>query len=138
TTYTSGGAPGIYKIEIQSPMVLSAPSSFVVIYEKDSLYVNPFSNSTKKIKPILKCVEQLRTPINGFSYKANFAYENANAAAIYIPIGADNAIIARGAYSGQQPELFLPGGGSFEILFDGNKLTWIVYSFEVNQKASAT
>lgn len=45
-------------------------------------------------------------------------------------------LVAEGNYQGRQPELFYPGTDTFSIRFDGKKLTWIVITYEVNQKSS--
>jgi len=97
------------------------------------LYVNPFGPGTKHIKPNLICVEELDADSLGFGYIAHFEYENDNATDVFIFRGDDNFLSSQGSYYGDiQPELFLSGGGTFDVLFDGVKLTWTVSSYKHN------
>jgi hypothetical protein len=102
------------------------------------LFVNPYGPGTKHIIPKLVCVEELAADSLGFQYIAHFAYENDNPTDVFIYIGADNYLSSQGSYyTATQPELFHSGGGSFDVLFDGNKLTWTVSSYRQNgQKTS--
>jgi hypothetical protein len=82
-------------------------------------------------------VELLAVPISGFKYKAHFRYENRNTTGVYIPVGTNNQITGKGKFSiANQPVLFLPGGGKFEVLFDGLKISWLVTSIESGKKTS--
>ena len=65
-----------------------------------------------------------------------FPYENPNLTTVYVPIGSDNNIIALGSYSGVQPQIFLPSGGKFDVYFDGQKLTWLLITYNGNQKTA--
>jgi hypothetical protein len=128
------GLAGVYTI-IPSNLVLSS-SNYLITYVNGTFYVNPKGQGAKKIKPSLICIDTLVNHPSGFNYVARFAYQNDNSTAVYIPLGPDNRITALGSFSGTPPVVFVPGGGQFEIYFDGLKLTWTVRSFEVNQKAS--
>jgi hypothetical protein len=66
-------------------------------------------------------------------YIAHYKYENGNATDVYIPVGPDNFFSGAGSYNAiNQPELFVSGGGTFDVPFDGVKLTWTVKSFNGN------
>jgi hypothetical protein len=123
------GAAGIYQI-----IPSATAENYVFTPVNGTLYVNPFGPGTKHIKTKLRCVEQLDEPDeNGFLYVANFEYENDNATHVFIPVGEDNYFTSQGSYNSvNQPELFLAGGGSFTVPFDGSSLVWTVKSFRHN------
>jgi hypothetical protein len=131
-TYTN--QPGIYTIT-PSDIQFEVPGNYNADYQNGLLYVNPSDNSSKAIRPILRCVEEVKNNPN-YSFVAHFEYQNDNATAVYIPIGPDNNLIGESSYAGIQPQLFLPGGGAFDILFKGDKLTWSVTSFDKGKKTS--
>lgn len=114
-------------------MVLSSPSSFTIEYGTAVLTVVGHDKKIKKIKPKLICIEELKRPVNGFKYKANFAYENDNDFTVVVPIGDLNKIRGRGRFKEDQPTQFLPGGGKFSIYFDGSKITWLINNTGINQ-----
>jgi hypothetical protein len=104
------------------------------------LYVNPFGSGTKHIKPSLRCVEELIPPVGDFTHIAYFEYENDNPTDVYIPIGPDNIVSSPvgGTFeAADQPEIFKSGGGNWEAMFDGQKLTWMVASFRHNGQKSS-
>jgi hypothetical protein len=95
-----------------------------------TLYVNPSGPGTKFIKTSLICIDTIPPDTLGFTFIAYFEYENKNSSNVFIPIGEDNELVAEGSFNGiNQPELFLSGGGTFSVPFDGNKLTWVVASY---------
>jgi hypothetical protein len=104
-----------------------------------TLYVNPFGNNVRSIKPTLECV----TDNGDGTFFANYAYTNTNTVDVWIPAGSpDNYILESnpGAVlnGGLPPTIFKAGGGRFRIRFDGSKnITWIVQSFEKRQKTSS-
>jgi hypothetical protein len=128
------GLAGVYSI-IPSNVEFASGSNYEIEYLNGVLYVNPSGNSAKAIRPVLRCVEEVKNNPN-YTLRARFEYQNDNASAVFIPIGPENMIVSEGSYSGVQPELFLPGGGSFEILFTGARLTWTVVSYEKDKKTS--
>jgi hypothetical protein len=77
------------------------------------------------------CIDQVDPAgNNGYSYIAHFKYTNDNSTNVYIPAGEDNYFTGAGSYDpSDQPELFVTGGGTFDVPFDGVKLTWTVQSF---------
>ena len=79
-------------------------------------------------------MEELLVPdSNGYTFIANFSYENNNATDMYIPIGEDNVLSGVGPFDGSnQPVVFQSGGGSWTAAFNGEKLTWTVASFKHN------
>jgi hypothetical protein len=126
--------PGIYTIT-PSGIEFEVPGNYDITYQNGLLYVNPSDNSAKAIRPILRCVEEVKNDPN-YSFIAHFEYQNDNATAVFIPIGPENNLISQSSYSGAQPQLFLPGGGSFDILFKGDKLIWSVTSYDKGKKTS--
>jgi hypothetical protein len=135
---TYSGASGTYSI-IPSAYVFGASANYTISYQIGTLYVNPKSNGAKNIKPVLLCVSQL--PPNhpsGYAFVAHFSYQNQNSSPVYIPIGPENYLQSTGSYDGSnQPIVFNAGGGTFDVPFDGTKLTWVVISFRGNQKTSS-
>lgn len=126
------GNAGTYQV---IPQASSSNYSISVVI--GILYVNPFGPGTKHINPKLICVETL-PPGSAYGYVANYSYQNKNNDDVYIPYGEDNSIGAVGSFDGSaQPELFLAGGGTFSIPFDGLDMTWTVASYNhKGQKAA--
>jgi hypothetical protein len=93
-----------------------------------TLYVNWVDDKAKKIRTYLDCVQESGDP--EFPFTAYFFYENTNSYPIYEePGGPYNYIVSEGVYDGTLPPAeFVPGGGSFTVNFDGQKLTWTVFS----------
>jgi hypothetical protein len=115
--------------------VTATPSNSNYLYTLESgvLYVNPNNNNTKAVKPILNCVQELDDNL----YVAHFEYKNDNNTDIYIPVGPDNTLTGSGIDPESlnlQPTLFLSGGGSFDIFFDGSFISWEVSTLDKNQK----
>lgn len=130
------GAAGVYSI-IPSAVVLSVSANYTINYIAGNLYVNPKGKGAKNVIPKLDCVDVVVNNTSGFNYVAHFSYNNPNATPVFIPIGSDNIITGPGLYSGVQPELFLPSGGKFDIYFDGNKIQWLLATYNGNHKSSA-
>jgi len=129
------GQPGTYTIT-PSALGLQNPSDYNISYLSGNLYVNPDDGSNIITK--LDCVEKLVNDPSGFGYRAHFSYQNKNASALFIPVGPDNNITSAGTFSGQQPQLFVPGGGGFLINFDGSKMTWTVVSFQSGHSSASS
>jgi hypothetical protein len=127
------GNAGTYSI-IPFGISVETPESYVVTYTPGTLYVNPFGNNAKNVKPSLVCVDTLKNDPSGFRYLAKFEYTNSNATVVFVERGADNFL--QGNYAGTQPEIFPPGTGSFNIAFDGLKLKWTLNTFYGTQKTS--
>lgn len=114
---------------------LLSNSNYSLTAEIGVLHVNPYGPSTRAIKPVLNCIEEISP---GY-YIANFEYKNENDVAVYIPAGEDNLLTGTGIdWEASQaiPEWFEPGGGSFYIFFDGTELSYIVNSRDGDQKVS--
>ena len=105
-------------------------------YVSNKLYINPKGSAAKNVQPKLDCVGTLVNHPSGFNYVARFSYINQNATAVYVPIGGSNSIT--GTYSGQQPTVFQPGGGTFEIYFNGSSLPWKLSTYNGNSLVSCT
>lgn len=101
------------------------------------LYVNPSGSGAKAIRPVLLCIDIYATPVGGYSYVAHFKYENKNSTDVYIPVGPNNQISGKGKFNPSgQPTLFLSGGGTFDVPFDGLRIVWQVTSLESGRKTS--
>jgi hypothetical protein len=118
--------------------VLQRPLNYTISYANGVFYVNPKGNGAKNVKPKLDCVDTLYQHPSGFRYVAHFSYENPNPTPVYVPIGPNNNLTSAGFYSGVQPILFYPSGGSFDIYFDGQTLKWQLITFNGNQKTSTS
>jgi hypothetical protein len=84
-----------------------------------------YQQSREKVVPLLECVID-----NGDeTYIAYFGYKNHNSFQVEIPIGAENNFTP-GSKDRGQPSSFAPGrsspypNSSFQVVFDGNPLTW--------------
>ncbi|MEZ5195703.1 MAG: MBG domain-containing protein [Bacteroidales bacterium] len=124
--------PGTYTI---TPVATA--SNYTMTYISGLLYVNPDGPGTKHIIPKVICVDPLPAG-SAFGFLARFEYTNNNNSDVFIPVGEDNFFTSTGAYDAiNQPELFLAGGGYFEVPFDGSDLTWTVASYNhKGQKAA--
>ena len=112
--------------------------NYDVQYKNGTLYVNPNRLTARTITPTLICVEELYKDPSGYKYKAHFAYTNDNWTPVYIQSGSDNNLTSSGSFSGSSPQLFEVGGGQFDILFDGNPITWKVSSYFFLRKKTLT
>jgi hypothetical protein len=128
------GSAGTYQI-----IPAATADNYIFTPVNGTLYVNPYGPSAKHIKFKLTCIDLIVPPdSNGFAYMARFDYDNENSTTVYIPIGTDNYLTGQGSYNGdEQPELFLAGGGTFYVPFDGNKLTWTIKSNNKNGQKTA-
>ncbi len=129
------GLAGTYTITPYS-LILPVPENYDINYLIGTLYVNPAKHGAKKILTYLSCVDTLLNDPEGFKYVAHFEYNNRNKSSVYIPVGEDNRIITEGNYLGKPTEIFLPGTGSFEIYFNGDKLVWEIRTYESNKKTA--
>jgi len=108
-------------------------SNYTYDLETGTLFVNPIDNNTKAVKPVLNCIQEIS---EGY-YVANFEYKNDNSDDIFNPLGPDNMLTGSGidwANSDPIPELFLSGGGSFHVFFDGTDISWDVTTLDKKQK----
>ena len=134
TSPNYSGLAGVYTINAQD-IQFAIPGNYEITYLTGTLYVNPSTSSARAIRPILRCVEEVKNNPT-YSFRARFEYQNDNATAVFIAQGTENLIVATGPYSGIQPELFQPGSGSFDILFTGTKLSWTLVSDDKGKKTS--
>jgi hypothetical protein len=121
------GDPGEYQIQ-----PYASPVNYFITSVPGSLYVNPGKRFTRAVWPILTCVDELVGDPSGYTYIAHFRYENKNSVNVYIPAGNDNFVTSKGKFMvTNQPVVFLPGGGTFDVLFDGKLLAWTVRSLDI-------
>jgi hypothetical protein len=128
---------GVYTINVCC-LSFSKSANYNIVYQTGLLYVNPKGSGAKKIVPTLFCVDTLIGHPSGYAYVANFKYTNTNSTPVYIPIGTSNTLSPAGIYAGTQPIVFNPGGGSFQIYFNGSTLTWTVKSYEGSTLSTMT
>jgi hypothetical protein len=128
------GLAGTY--QVIPAATLKLPTNYTLQLSNGTLYVNPSGASAKAIRPSLICVEELQVPVQGFYFVAHFGYSNKNSSTVYVPAGPDNKIVADGSYSGNVPEVFAPGTGSFDVYFDGSRIIWALTTVENNRKTS--
>lgn len=115
---------------------LNEPINYTTSLVNGTLYVNPYGNGAKAVRPFLYCVEELIEPVQGFYYVAHFGYKNMNSVAVSAPLGTDNYIQADGSFYGKPPVVFPPGEGTFDIYFDGQRMTWVLKTAENAKKTS--
>jgi hypothetical protein len=138
--------PGIYHVNFPA----ETDNYFFTVQPEINLYVNPDDNGTKSVKPKLRCVDEA-DPATGYAYIAYFEYDNDNTDPVFVFTGPDNllTIESNGSWAPltPQPQLFEAGGSNgtaWEVLFDGNKITWTVKSLKqgdpsgVGSSASST
>ena len=106
-------------------------------YQNGILTVNIDPSIMSAIRPVLRCVEVLSNDPDGYKYLARFEYINNNTVTVFIPIGPDNFLNASGKFKAlDQPEYFKPGGGAFNVKFNGEKLIWTVTSMDKTKKTA--
>ena len=126
------GEAGSYQI-----LVSGSAANYIITTVPGTMYVNPSGPGCFAVRPILRCIEELQEHASGYDFVAHFEYQNKNSTAVYVPIGEDNILIGEGAFDAvDQPVLFLSGGGSFDVYFNGEKLFWQVSSLESGRKTS--
>jgi len=112
--------PGIYSI-VQNLQLLP-PVNYVVGYANGILFVNPQSSTVKPVEPSLRCVEVV-SGSSGLNYLAHFEFQNDNSTPVFVPSGPNN-FLSGSPVSAGPIELFMPGTGGFDVLFDGSELVW--------------
>jgi hypothetical protein len=129
------GQSGTYEI-----IPFASAANYLFTAYNGSLYVNPYGPGTKNVKISLICVEPIPTDANGYSFIANFRYENPNAQPVYVGIGPENRISGTGKFeNSNQPELFLPGTGTWQARFDGSRITWSLITYNgINKSSTAS
>ena len=140
-TYTLGSAyqldrPRTYVI---NPFVSTSIDNYTLNYATGTLYVN--DDKAKRITTALNCVEKLATPIRGFGYRAKFTWNNQNNTTVFVPIGDKNFIRGTvGTYDATTPPttVFTKGSGTFELLFDGTRLEWVLVTNSLNTNTQST
>lgn len=102
-------------------VALNVPWDESGTYLLDNLRV---ATAADALTPVLTCV----STHDEETYYARFSYRNDAAAAVTVPVGAENNFDPGTPFEGQQtqPELFLPGSSPdpFTVAFDGTPLTW--------------
>lgn len=99
-----------------------------------TLFINPFDDSVKKVRTFADCVSYN----NDGSYTVTFRYENDNLDPVFVPLGEFNNLSGPGSNGtiGELPTIFMPGSGTFKIQFNGDQLTWSLYTYGSFNKSS--
>ena len=121
----------------QTVTPIASNSNYLFGAVSSILHVNPYGPGTKKIRPVLNCIQEID---DGSGYIANFEYENKNDADVYIEAGTVDNWLEGGGIDPEilyQPSMFFAGGGTFMVYFDGTELSWSVTSIESNHKVSS-
>jgi hypothetical protein len=132
------GSAGTYSI-IPSNVVPSCTDCYVITYTSGTLYIDPRGRNVKNLKPYLVCVDTLLNDPGGLRYVATFGCNNPNSTTIFVSRGPDNNLSGDGAATavGTLPQVFKPGDNTtFQIKFNGKKMTWTVRTYLVNQKTA--
>jgi len=130
--------PGQYVIKA-SGTTLPLNANYTITHTNGILYVN--DSKAKKITTTLKCVEKLTTPINGFTYRARFLYDNPNTTNVYVPLSSTrNFVQGNGLFdrTNPPPTLFLSTDGGYDLLFDGTLVTWVLVTNSLNSSTLST
>jgi hypothetical protein len=101
-----------------------------------TLFVNPYGDDIKSIKPVLDCVDE--TGETEFPYVAYFSYNNTNAETVYVFNPADNYIAGEAKFDRnvKLPTTFAPGTGKFSVKFDGARMAWYLTTFDGEKRTS--
>jgi len=83
----------------------------------------------------LRCVEVV-SDSSGLNYLAHFEFQNDNSTPVFVPKGPNNFLSSSQAFAGTPVELFMPGTGGFDVLFDGSQLVWNLTSNDNNNQQS--
>lgn len=72
-----------------------------------------------------------------FQNVLNCQYYNPNSAPVYVPVDPDNYLTGPGLFeNSQQPQLFLPGTSNWQARFNGDKITWVLNTYNGTHKSS--
>jgi len=133
--------PGVFTVSIEDP------TNYVMAYTSEAiLFVNPFNDEIKKVRNYSDCVKH--NDDRPGTYTVTYRYENDNDYAVYVAPGDDNNPLsgadnnltgpAAATAEGKLPTIFMPGSGTFEIVFNGEQLVWSLTTYEGTQKSSVS
>jgi len=114
---------------------LLPPVNYVVSYANGTLYINPQGPAVTPVTTSLRCVEVV-SDSSGLNYLAHFEFQNDNSTPVFVPKGPNNFLSSSQAFAGTPVELFMPGTGGFDVLFDGSQLVWNLTSNDNNNQQS--
>ena len=102
-----------------------------------TLFINPFNDDVRKIRTFSDCVSYNN---DDDSYTVTFRYENDNFDPVFVPLGEYNNLSGPGSNGiiGELPNIFMPGSGTFKIRFNGEQLTWSLYTYGSFNKSSVS
>jgi len=121
--------PGVFTVRIEDP------TNYEVEYNEATLFVNPFNDEIKKVRTYADCVSNNQDG----TYTVTYRYENDNDDAVFAA-GDDNILSgpAEPTATGTLPTIFMPGSGTFEIIFNGEQLVWSLTTYEGTHKSSVS
>jgi len=118
--YYNTDVPGVYTVSITNP------TNYIMAYNNETtLLINLINDGGKKVRTYSDCVVYNKDTDD---YTVTYRYENDNDYQIYVAAGDYNRLTGI-VYDGILPTTFIPGGGTFEIRFDGNQLTWSLFTY---------
>ena len=118
--YYNTDVSGVYAVSIANP------ANYTIAYNNETtLTINLYNDGGKKVRTYSDCVVYNKDTDD---YTVTYRYENDNDYPIYVAAGDYNKLTGI-IYNGILPTTFISGGGTFEIRFDGNQLTWSLYTY---------
>jgi len=117
--YYNTDIPGAYNVRITNPV------NYTMAYNNEATLLINLISAGKKVRTYADCV--VYNEDTG-DYTVTYRYENENDYQIFVAEGDYNKLTGN-VYDGILPTVFMPGGGTFEIRFDGNQLTWSLYTY---------
>ena len=117
--YYNTDVSGAYNVRITNPV------NYTMAYNNEATLLINLISAGKKVRTYADCVVYNEDTDD---YTVTYRYENDNDYQIFVAEGDYNKLSGN-VYGGILPTAFLPGGGTFEIRFDGNQLTWSLYTY---------
>ena len=131
-----GAEGGINDVGAFTIMIRDDRKNYAIEFNKATLFINPFNDDIRKVRTYSDCVAYN----NDGSYTVTFRYENDNFDPVFVPVGEYNNLSGPGAAGaiGELPTVFMPGSGTFEIQFNGDQLTYSLYTYGSFNKSSVS
>jgi hypothetical protein len=131
-----GAEGGINDVGAFTIMIRDDRKNYAIESNDATLFINPFNDDIRKVRTYSDCVAYN----NDDSYTVTFRYENDNFDPVFVPVGEYNNLSGPGAAGaiGELPTVFMPGSGTFEIQFNGEQLTYSLYTYGSFNKSSVS
>ncbi len=135
------GAAGQYSIIATVPDFAQV-GNYTITVRPGILYVNPYGGNAEDLKLSLSCVTVIASPAPGqYKYVARFRCNNQNSTVVNIPAGTSNVVntVSGGSFDASGlPTVFPPGYTTFDLPFNGSKVTWTLKSYDVSSLITAS